>query len=83
MKLTEVASLGLQRLSCNKNHGVMVLDSFLLYTFLVKSKNPFKILADAEPRLWRGEAKNSSCMVWRCVLVKIRTFFQENPDADF
>ncbi|MBU1349848.1 MAG: recombinase family protein [Patescibacteria group bacterium] len=28
-------------------------------------ENPFKILADAEPRLWRGEAKNSSCITWR------------------
>ena len=28
-------------------------------------ENPFKILADAEPRLWRGEAKNSSCLNWR------------------
>ena len=28
-------------------------------------ENPFKILVDAEPRLWRGEAKNSSCITWR------------------
>ena len=28
-------------------------------------ENPFKILADAEPRQRRGEAKNSSCIVWR------------------
>jgi len=46
-------------------------------------KNPFKILAEAEPRLWRGEAENSSCINWRSVLIKIRTYFQENPDADF
>ena len=37
----------------------------------------------AEPRLWRGEAENPSCINWRYVLVKIRTYFQENPDADF
>ena len=28
-------------------------------------KNPFKILAEAEPRLWRGEAENSPCINWR------------------
>ncbi|MBT9170748.1 MAG: hypothetical protein DDT18_01096 [Actinobacteria bacterium] len=61
----------------------MRLSSLLLYTILAKSKNPFKILADAEPRLRRGEAKNSSCINWRYVLVKIRTYFKENPDADF
>ena len=61
----------------------MALSSLLLYTILAKSKNPFKILADAEPRLRRGEAENSSCINWRSVLIKIRTYFQENPDADF
>ena len=61
----------------------MELSSLPLYTILAKSKNPFKILADAEPRLWRGEAENSPCINWRCVLVKIRTYFRENPDADF
>gem|GEM_PF-4522872 len=60
----------------------MILDSSSLYTFLAKSENPFKILADAEPRLRRGEAKNSSCLNWRSVLVKVRTFFQENPDFE-
>jgi len=29
-------------------------------------ENPFKILADAEPRRRRGEAENSSCINWRC-----------------
>ena len=49
-------------------------------------KNPFKILAEAEPRLWRGEAtiaQKSQFENWRYLLVKIRTFFDENPDFDF
>ena len=49
-------------------------------------KNPFKILAEAEPRLWRGEAtiaQNPNSENWRCFLVKIRTFFDENPDFEF
>ena len=49
-------------------------------------KNPFKILVEAEPRLWRGEAviaQNPNSENWRCLLVKIRTFFDENPDCDF
>jgi len=48
-------------------------------------KNPFKILAEAEPRLWRGEAgiaQKSQSENWRCLLVKIRTFFDENPDCE-
>ena len=48
-------------------------------------KNPFKILAEAEPRLWRGEAEvaqNPNSENWRCLLVKIRTFFDENPDCE-
>ena len=28
-------------------------------------KNPYKIVAFAEPRLWRGEAENSPCINWR------------------
>jgi hypothetical protein len=49
-------------------------------------KNPFKILAEAEPRLWRGEAtiaQNPNFENWRYLLVKIRTFFDENPDIEF
>jgi hypothetical protein len=45
-------------------------------------KNPFKILAEAEPRLWRGEAtiaQNPNFENWRYLLDKIRTFFDENP----
>ena len=37
-------------------------------------KFPFKILAEAEPRLWRGEAtiaQNPNSENWRCLLVKI------------
>ena len=48
-------------------------------------KNLFKILAEAELRLWRGEAtiaQNPNSENWRCLLVKIRTFFDENPDCE-
>ena len=48
-------------------------------------KNPFKILAEAEPRLWRGEAttlKKAEIVNWRYLLDKIRTFFDENPDCE-
>ena len=49
-------------------------------------KNPFKILVEAEPRLWRGEAtiaQNPNFENWRYLLDKIRTFFDENPDFKF
>ena len=49
-------------------------------------KFPFKITAEAEPRLWRGEAtiaQNPNFENWRYLLDKIRTFFDENPDCDF
>ena len=49
-------------------------------------KNPFKILAEAEPRLWRGEAviaQNPNSENWRYLLDKIRTYFAQNPDTDF
>jgi len=49
-------------------------------------KFPFKILAEAEPRPWRGEATiapNTNFENWRYLLDKIRTFFDENPDFDF
>jgi len=38
-----------------------ILNQKLVFDF----KNPFKILADAEPRQRRGEAENSSCINWR------------------
>ena len=40
----------------------------------------------ALPRQRRGEAttlKKAEIVNWRSVLIKIRTYFQENPDADF
>jgi hypothetical protein len=49
-------------------------------------KNPYKIIANAEPERSEGEAttlKNAEIVNWRCLLVKIRTFFDENPDFDF
>jgi hypothetical protein len=47
-------------------------------------KNPFKILAEAEPRPRWGEAiivQNPNSENWRYLLVKIQTFFDENLDA--
>ncbi|MDD2732202.1 MAG: hypothetical protein PHI53_03350 [Candidatus Pacebacteria bacterium] len=38
-----------------------ILNQKLVFDF----KNPFKMLADAEPRRRRGEAENSSCINWR------------------
>jgi len=49
-------------------------------------KNPFKILAEAEPERSEGEAtiaQNPNFENWRYLLVKIRTFFDENPDCEF
>jgi len=49
-------------------------------------KNPWKILAFAEPdppQDGEGEAEKSEKEKMRYVLVKIRTYFQENPSADF
>ena len=59
-------------------------------------KNPFKIVAFAEPeprpfynrrdKLREGEAttlKNAEIVNWRYLLVKIRTFFEQNPDFEF
>ena len=42
--------------------------------------------AEAEPRYARDEAtiaQKSQFENWRCLLVKIRTFFDENPNAEF
>ena len=44
-------------------------------------KNPFKILAEAEPRLWRGEAtiaQNPNFENWRDILKLARTYFERN-----
>jgi len=49
---------------------------------IVDFKNPFKILAEAEPRLRRGEATfvpNSNFSNWRCFLDEVRIFFEQNP----
>ena len=49
-------------------------------------KNPYKIIASAEPERSEGEAttlKNAEIVNWRYLLDKIRTFFDENPDFDF
>jgi len=45
-------------------------------------ENPFKIVAEAEHRLWRNQSTFSEIgenLNWRCLLDKIRTFFDENP----
>jgi len=44
-------------------------------------KNPFKILAEGEPRLWRGEAtiaQNPNSENWRDILKLARTYFERN-----
>jgi hypothetical protein len=49
-------------------------------------KNPYKIVANAEPERSESEAttlKNSKIVNWRYLLDKIRTYFEQNPDADF
>ena len=49
-------------------------------------KNPYKIVAFAEPERSEGEAttlKKAEIVNWRYLLDKIRTFFDENPDCDF
>ena len=48
-------------------------------------KNPYKIVVNAEPERSEGEAttlKNAEIENWRYLLVKIRTFFDENPDCE-
>jgi len=49
-------------------------------------KNPYKIVANAEPERSEGEAnltQNTQIVKWRYLLDKIRTFFDENPDFEF
>jgi len=49
-------------------------------------KNAWKMLSETEPRLWRGEAtnlKNLNFEKMRCLLDEVRTFFEENPNAEF
>ncbi len=48
-------------------------------------KNPYKIIVSAEPERSEGEAtiaQNPNSENWRYLLVKIRTFFDENPDCE-
>jgi hypothetical protein len=69
--------------------NLQILERKLFFDF----KNPYKIVAFAEPepansadKLREGEArtfKNSEIEYWRCLLDKIRTYFEQNPDADF
>jgi len=49
-------------------------------------KNPYKIIAFAEPERSEGEAttlKNAEIVKWRYLLDKIRTYFEQNPDVEF
>ncbi|OHA66784.1 MAG: hypothetical protein A3C82_00765 [Candidatus Wildermuthbacteria bacterium RIFCSPHIGHO2_02_FULL_47_12] len=55
-------------------------------SFSFSPKKPFQILVEAEPRLWRGEvtiAQNPNSENWRCFLIDVRTFFDENPNPEF
>jgi hypothetical protein len=50
-------------------------------------KNPYKIVANAEPERSDGKAsltplKNAEIVKWRYLLDKIRTYFEQNPDAE-
>ena len=69
-----------------------ILERKLFFDF----KNPYKIVVFAEPeprpfynkrdKLREGEAiasQNSEIVNWRYLLDKIRTYFEQNPDADF
>ena len=49
-------------------------------------KNPYKIVVSAESERSEGEAtivQNPNFENWRCLLVKIRTYFDENSDFKF
>ena len=49
-------------------------------------KNAWKILENFNAEARSAEASksgNSEIARMRCLLIKIRTFFEENPDADF
>jgi len=70
-----------------------ILERKLFFDF----KNPYKIVVFAEPeprtrtssvrdKLREGEAvpsQNSKIVNWWYLLDKIRTYFEQNPDADF
>ena len=62
--------------------NLRILERKLFFDF----KNPYKIVAFAEPKRSEGEAaiaRSSEIVKWRCLLDKIRTYFEQNPDADF
>jgi hypothetical protein len=73
--------------------NLQILERKLFFDF----KNPFKITAEAEPeprtrmnsvrdKLREGEAtpsQKAGIVKWRCLLDKIRTYFEQNPDPDF
>jgi len=50
-----------------------------------KKKRSFSFLAASPPKKLKAAPaapQFSSCTNWRCVLVKIRTYFQQSPDFD-
>jgi len=62
--------------------NLQILERKLFFDF----KNPYKIVAFAEPERSEGEAipsQKAEIVKWRCLLDKIRTYFEQNPDADF
>mgnify|MGYP006980543546 CR=1 FL=1 len=62
--------------------NLQILERKLFFDF----KNPYKIVAFAEPERSEGEAtpyQKTEIVKWRCLLDKIRTYFEQNPDADF
>ena len=61
--------------------NLQILERKLFFDF----KNPYKIVAFAEPERSEGEARTRQTpkiVKWRCLLDKIRTYFEQNPDAD-
>ena len=62
--------------------NLQILERKLFFDF----KNPYKIVAFVEPERSEGEArtfKNTEIEYLRNLLDKIRTYFEQNPDADF
>jgi hypothetical protein len=49
----------------------------------VSFKNPWKILANLPAEARSAEAAEQQHTIWLRVLDEVRTFFKENPDADF
>ena len=46
-------------------------------------KIPFYYFLPAEARAeGEGEAKNEANRLWWCLLDKVRTYYEQNPDAD-